>query len=414
MRKVIQTLLIAAFTGSYAFAQENAALKKQIVDAINDGANYASDVLIDENGKSRCDYNMTEGKWYGYEPPWHTGQLIYGLLEAHRITDNSKYLQTARRAGDWWVSLEIKDHPKLKGMVNALHGDHAGDFIIFATVSDGTAGLYKLYDITKDKRYGDVPTKAGVWMLNNMYVPEHGMFYDNVDPKSGEVLKANSPFWPNKKEQGLNDVARPNNEGSLFKDMYEYTGDEAYKKVFIDLCESLVEKQGPEGLWMDFMPNFKDEGTFHPRFNLWYAESLLEGYDLTKDRRYLEAAKKTVQTYAKAQRKSGVIYYKNYLNGDADHGSICGSAVSFMGLLMIRLVDYGVGDEFKDRIDLSAKWVMANRFFADHPDPNLAGAFMNIRVRNRKGKKWFVNRDVGTAFGLRFLSKYYDYKFPGK
>lgn len=412
MIKAFQILLVTIITCCYSFAQEEVTLKKQIIDAVNDGATYASRVLLDDEGKSKCDYNMTEGLWYPYEPAWHTGQLIYGLLEAYGITQKNEYLEAARRAGDWWISMEIKEHPKLKGMVNAIHGDHAGDFIVFATVSDGTAGLYKLYEVTNDKRYADVPAQAGAWMLDNMYVPEYGVFYDNVNPETGEVLKINSPFWPDKKDQVLFDVARPNNEGSLFKDMYEYTGEELYRNVFIDLCESLIEKQGPEGLWMDFMPNFKEAGTFHPRFNLWYAESLLEGYDLTHDRRYLEAAKQTVLAYIKAQKKDGTIYYKNSLSGEADRGSICGSAVSFVGLLMIRLSEYGVGDEFKERIDLSAQWVMANRFFPDHSDPNLAGAFMNIRRRNRKGKIWLVNRDVGTAFGLRFLSKYYDYKFP--
>ena len=37
-------------------------------------------------------------------------------------------------------------------------------------------------------------------------------------------------------------------------------------------CGSLVAKQGPEGLWMEFTPNNQAKGSFHPRFNLWYAE----------------------------------------------------------------------------------------------------------------------------------------------
>lgn len=413
MGKAMRILIGMILISSFCFAQDGVVLKKQVVDAINDGAKYAANVLLDDEGKSKCDYNMTEGKWYPYEPAWHTGQVIYGLLEAYRVTQNEEYLTAAKRAGDWWVSMEIKDHPKLKGMLNAIHGDHAGDFIVFATVSDGTPGLFKLYETTKDKRYADIPTQAGQWMLDNMYVPEHRVFYDNIDPKSGEVLTTNSPFWPDKKNQELFDVARPNNEGSLFKDMYEYSGKEKYKKVFIELCESLIENQGPEGLWMNFTPNDKEGGTFHPRFNLWNAESLLEGYDLTKDKRYLEAAKKTVETYAKAQRTDGTIYYKNYLSGKYVRGSICGSSVSFLGMLMIRLDEYGEGNEYKDRIDLCAKWVVTNRFLPGHPDPNLAGAFMNTRRRNKQGKIWLVNRDVGTSFGLRFLSSYYSYKFSG-
>ena len=160
------------------------------------------------------------------------------------------------------------------------------------------------------------------------------------------------------------------------------------------------------------MPNNHEVGNFHPRFNMWYAESLLDGYDLTGDKRYLEAAKKAITYQLSFQMNSGTFYYKNYVNGkDTDRGSICGSAVSFMGLLSIRLVDYGVGEEVKESIDRSAKWVIKNRFGLDHADENLQGAFINLRVRNKNGKIWMTQRDVGTSFGMRFLASYYRYKF---
>jgi hypothetical protein len=156
------------------------------------------------------------------------------------------------------------------------------------------------------------------------------------------------------------------------------------------------------------MPNHADETTFHPRFNLWYAESLIEGYEITQNPAYLEAAKKTVERYLLAQRNDGTIYYKNYLNGEVDRGSICGSSVAFTGLLMLRLQELGIKD-YTEKIKLCAKWLIRNQYRPDHPDPNLAGAILNTRIRHRKGKNWMVNRDVGTAFGLRFLSRYYSW-----
>ncbi|MCF6357981.1 MAG: glycoside hydrolase family 76 protein, partial [Draconibacterium sp.] len=288
----------------------------------------------------------------------------------------------------------------------------AGETIVFATVSDGTAGIFKLTEATKNKKYAEVATRAGDWMLKNMYIEKEGLFYDNVDPKTGEVMTENSPFWPDKEKITLYDVSRPNNEGSLFLDMYKFTGDKTYKKTFINLCESLVRFQGEEGLWMGFMPNHIQDGSYHPRFNLWYAESLIDGYELTKDKRYLNAAVKCARVFADAQEKSGTIYYKNYINGKAPNmNSICGSAASFAAILWIRLVEHGVGNEFLENIERSAQWVYRNRFAEDHPDPNLRGAFLNTRVRNKKGKKWIVNRDVGTSFGLRFMTKYYDFHF---
>lgn len=412
--KTKTTLLFILFyiLASHVEAQKIKPTEQELLKAINECAEYASTVLIDEEGKSRCDYNMLDGKWYPYEEPWHTGQVILGLLESYKVTGNKAALNAARKAGDWWISLEIKDIPALKGMVAATHGDAIGnDQIVFATTSDGTPGIFELSRVTGDVKYAKVATSASKWLLENMYYPKEGVCYDLADLKTGEVLKQNSPFYADKKDQTLEDVSRPNTEGSPFKDAYEFSKDTRFKDAHILLCNSLVDKQDEHGLWMRYMPNHIGEGSFHPRFNLWYAESLLEGYELTKDRRYLEAAAKTARTYAKAQQSTGVIYYVNYIDGKpADKGSICGSAVAFAGILWIRLAGYGY-DEFIPAYERSASWLLNNRYAMDHPDPNVRGSILNSRYRTKKGAVWLTQRDVGTSFGLRFLSAYYQLKY---
>lgn len=403
MKKPILTLLLAASMAGAAAQPSKEAVRR----AIDECAAYAVGVLLDENGKSRCDYNLTLGEWYPYEEPWHTGQLVLGLLEAYKATGNRAWLDGARRGGDWWLTLEIKDNPRLKGMVGATHGDVIGnDQIVFATVSDGTPGIFELSRVTGDKRYAALATSAAKWMLENLYYPEEGVCYDLADLATGEVLKLGSPFHGGKPDQTLFDVSRPNTEGSLFKDAYEFSGDERFRDAHILLCDALIRFQDEHGLWMDFMPNHKTEGSFHPRFNLWYAESLLECYDLTGDRRYLEAAARTARTYAAAQRRDGTMFYDNYINGrPADKGSVCGSEVALAGILWMRLTGYGF-DEFAANVDRSADWLVKNRFSTEHPDPNLRGAVVNTRMRFRKGTMWMTQRDVGTSFGLRFLSAY--------
>jgi hypothetical protein len=381
-------------------------LSARLREAIATGGTYAANALLDPSGQSRCDYDLLTGQWAPYEPAWHTGQIILGLVEAHKITGDPHLLQRARDAGNWWISLEITDHPKLKGMVRAIHGAGINN-IIFATVSDGTAGLFALSRLTGDPRYADVSTRAGAWMLRHLYVPAQGVFYDAVDPDSGEVLTERSPFWPEKKQQVLTDVARPNNEGSLYKDMYLHTGDTRYREVFLAVCDSLVAKQGPEGLWMEFTPNDASRGRLHPRFNLWYAESLLEGYELTRDPRYLAAARRTLVFYTKLQKKNGTIYYENFLNGTATENSPSGSTVAFAGLLWLRLIQLGAGEGFEQPLDRSLQWVLANRYPATHPDPNLAGGFFNLRTSARGPLLRLHHRDIGTAFALRFLAAYY-------
>jgi hypothetical protein len=388
-------------------------LRTEILAAVKNCATYAATVLLDDSGKSRCEYNMLEGRWQSYEPAWHTGQIVYGLLEAYDLTGDTTYLGAARRAGNWWISLRVKDHPTLAGMMRAVHG--AGiDYIIFATVSDGTNGIFELSRVTGDPRYASVATDAGRWMLGHMYHPAERVFYDAVDPVTGDVQKIRSPFWKEKIEQALFDVARPNNEGYMFLDMFRFTGDSTYRQIFVGLCESLVEKQGPEGLWMDFTPNNKATGSFHPRFNLWYAESLIKGFEETGRREFLDAALKTLRFYTRFQRKDGTIFYDNNVRGTSIESSPSGSTVAFAGLLWLRLLQHGVGAEFRQNIERSFRWIMQSRFSEHHPDPNLAGGVYNLRARGKKDGMSVVQRDLGTSFGLRFLAAYYRHQYPHK
>ncbi len=404
MKRILTTLFLTVICLGTSAQPSKEAVRR----AIDECATYATTILLDENGKSRCDYNLTRGEWYPYEEPWHTGQLVLGLLEAYKATGNEAWLAGAVRGGNWWLTLEIKDNPHFQGMVGATHGDVIGnDQIVFATVSDGTPGIFELSRVTGNKRYAALATSSAAWMLEHMYYPEKGVCYDLADLRTGEVLKLGSPFHGNKTDQTLFDVSRPNTEGSLFKDAYEFSGDKRFRDAHILLCNALVEYQDEHGLWMDFMPNHKSEGSYHPRFNLWYAESLLECYDLTHDRKYLEAAARTARIYASAQRKDGTMFYDNYINGrPSDKGSVCGSEVALAGILWMRLAEYGF-DEFVEHYERSAEWLVKNRFSTEHPDPNLRGAVVNTRMRFRKGEMWITQRDVGTSFGLRFLSIYY-------
>lgn len=397
-------LLVLIVPGVHGDGQPDP-LRQRVRTTLAELADRIATVTLDEHGMSRGDYSILEGQWREYEPAWHTGQAVLALVRAYETTGEARFLAAARRGGDWWVSLAATEPPALAGMVRAVHG--AGiDAIMFATVSDGTPGLFRLYDVTKDERYANVPTRAGEWMLAHMYEPRSRMFYDAVDPRTGEVQKTRSPFWPDKPVQVLNDVARPNNEGSLFKDMFEYTGNPKYRDVFLTLCDSLVEKQGPEGLWMDFTPNDRRDGTVHPRFNLWYAESLLDGYAMTRNTRYLEAALRTARFYARLQDRDGAFHYGIKLDGAVDRSSTSGSTTAFAGLLWLRLDDHGVGAEFAINIERSLQWILTHRFPADHPDRTLAGAVMEVRTVVKERKPRVVQRDIADPFAVRFLCDY--------
>ena len=409
IRLITISLIIFLLCKLPSFAQNPGDKKSQILNALAAGGKYAATQILDKQGRAQGDYDLLRNEWHEYEAAWHTGQTINGLLAAYEITKDKSLLEAARKAGDWWISLEDKNHPKLKGMLRAIHGDHVGNIIVTGTISDGTPGLFRLSKITGDRKYADCATRAGDWIIKHMYIENEALIYDGVNPETGEVMKDKSPF--SSRNGGakitLLDVARPNNEGYLFKDMYAHTKNEKYKKVFVNLCDGLVRRQHENGFWMDFDPNDPKTGKIHPRFNIWNAESLLEGYALTKNPAYLEAALKTARATQKLQKKSGLMYSTNFTDGKFREDSIVGSAVYFAGSLWLRLEKLGY-NEFKENIELSLDWALKNQFPANHPSKNLAGAFFETRVSLQPDHSIrLIIRDLSTAFGLRFLADYY-------
>jgi hypothetical protein len=70
----------------------------------------------------------------------------------------------------------------------------------------------------------------------------------------------------------------------------------------------------------------------------------------------------------------------------------------------------GLGhDEFDGNIHAAARWLIANRFPAEHPDPNVRG--MVFEFRNKSSN--VLQRDLGSIFAVRFLAAYLK-AFPGE
>lgn len=391
----------------------------RIASALGDIATYAGNVLLTDEGRGRADYHMVPGQWVNYEDHWHTGQLIWGLLEAAQVLGRDDLVAKARRGGDWWVSTEFpKDHP-LAGLVAAAHGDKLGDLVNWTTIADGTPGLYALSRVTGDPRYADTATRSGRWLWDNTRVPEgtpngDWLFYNIIDPATGMVYRdwdVHTQGLPRDPERARREavpvtrLARPNIEGFLFQDMCRYTGEKVWCDRFVAQAYSVMGRQHDSGLWLDFEPNEADGSQVHPRFNVWNAEALLQAYEVSGDRKFLEAAARTARWAQKVMQPDGSLFYRTTVDGQSTRAEVTGSAVAFNGILMLRLKDYGF-DEFAPTIDIFADWLVRNRFAANHPDPNLAGAVVNTRQKITKGTLVMQNRDVGSTFALRFLSLY--------
>ncbi len=414
--KRISTFLMLTLIFTYCKAQEveiglDIRYKNKIEQSLLAGIKHAATVCLDKQGKAKGDYELVSGKWTEYEPAWHTGQLIKGLLDAYEVTKDDTALKSAKKAGDWWVTLQFPKGHKLEGFLNAVHGDKLGNLINTTTITDGTPGLFQLSKVTGDATYANVATSAGNWILDHLYLKEHQLSYNIVDPITGEIWKDKSPHKEHQNDPiTIKQVARPNAEGYLWKDMYAHTGIERYKSAYLEICDGLLDKQSDNGFWMDFEPNDPKTGRIHARFNTWNAEALLEAYELTKNKKYLEGAYKTGKAMASIQDKNGIIYYTSYTDGTVDKKSPCGSGTSFAGILWLRLYQLGY-KEFKNNITKALNFTLKNQFPDNHADKNIAGGYFEMRLEAKNGKVDMIYRDIATSFGLRFLSEIYKSEF---
>lgn len=402
-----------------AASQPEADRDAEVRRSIREMADYAQKALLQDNGQGRADYDYVASEWHEYEPQWHTGQLIWALVSAGEYLEDPSLIASARRAGDWWIASEYKAPHPFAGLVNAYHGDRLGHLINWTTIADGTPGLYILSKATGDRKYADTATRSGRWLWDHTRVPKtvpggEGLFYNLFDPKRGVVLTdwnahkqgiVYDPAEAARVHPPINELARPNIEGFLFADMCQYTGEKNWCKRFIEQADFAISKQYANGLWMDFEPNDLETGQVHPRFNIWNAEALVKAYDLTGDRKYLEAAAKTARFHRDASTSDGTIYYNTRTDGSFDQHSVTGSGVAFNGILMLQLRERGY-TEFDKAIERAATWIIRSRFNARHPDPNLAGAVIDTRYKAKAGATRFLNRDVGTTFGIRFMVDY--------
>lgn len=417
--------------------------------ALESGVAHITTRLLDQTTHvAQCDYHWLEGAWEAYEPAWHTGQAIYGLLAARRVLGDdfpagSSILATAKGAGDWWTSLAMASPPALRGMVNATGS--VPPWIVFSTVSDGSHALFMLSNATGDDTYANTAASAAAWLLDNTACTTEPWYYDNVNPFTGAVLKHSSPFWPGVQNPPLHYVARPNAEGSLFLDAARWHSDAhgragaavsavsraagvgsgstsraarggdggPFMAAFLAQCDGMVAAQDRTGLWMQFTPNDAANNWFHPRFNLWYAEALLDGAELTGNASYAAAAARTLATYALAQQPDGTIYYGNTavvsntthkVEVTPIHDSVCGSAVAFATVLWLRLATSFGHAEFADNAAAGTAWLAVNRFDDNHPDPNLRGATLETQVHHHSSGLDVKYRGIATSFAMRALS----------
>jgi hypothetical protein len=406
VKRLLLALLLGLLPTAAAATPVPAAEIRAALVEVADGIDRA---ILDDEGRARGDYDWERGTWSPYEVAWHTGQSIEALLAAYAVTGNPRYLARARAAGDYWIGLELTDGP-FAGMINAAHGDRLGALINFTTVGNGTPGLFRLSRVTGDPRYADVATRAIDWLRRNTAVPGHaGLYYNILDPATGTIWTDRSPHHDTYPAT-VNQVSRPNIEGSPFLDACHHARAPAMCTAHRDLALASVARQGEHGLWMEFEPNDPETGAVHPRFNTWNAEAMLRAWREYRDPRFLEATLRTARANTRMMRPDGSFDYSQNLDGSSGNASPTGSATAFAGLLWLGLRGEG-HRQFDPQIHAAARWLIANRFATDHPDPNLRGLVLELRTKRSATGPTILQRDLGSLFAARFFEAYLE-AFP--
>ena len=100
-------------------------------------------------------------------------------------------------------------------------------------------------------------------------------------------------------------------------------------------------------------------------------------------------------------KADGSFDYVQSRDGKSGNTSPTGSASAFAAILWLDLRAAGY-TEFDPQIHAAARWLVANRYTASHPDPNLRGLVIERRIKGGS----VVQRDLGNLFAARFFAMY--------
>ncbi|MBI2653380.1 glycoside hydrolase family 127 protein [Candidatus Woesearchaeota archaeon] len=211
---------------------------------------------------------------------FNTGQVIFGMVRTFQETKNIKYKQAAIKAADWLVKVQGKNGCWDKfDYLNKIH-----------TYNTRTAwALLKVYEITKNKIYLNAAKRNIDWVLTRQL--ENGWFENNAFYETQEPLLHTIAYTI----QGILEVGI-------------YLNNKKYINSAEKSSNQLIKLQRKDGsLAGSFDKNWKSSVSWSCLTgNSQMAIVWLRFYTLTKNREYLEAAKR-INNYVKSTQdlKSG-------------------------------------------------------------------------------------------------------------
>lgn len=254
------------------------------------------------------EYDPAAAAWKYYAPCWHTGQAVKALVMAHRLFPNEGYLASARLGAEFLRDNRVTGGED-RGLLLAFES-RPGDMVRVPGIFDSLLGLILFSEETGESEWWDVVIEALEWVLGKAYLPGSGRSRNFYHPARKVFL----PYLQTPCPEG----GKPSADDGIWLRAWRRTGDRRYRDVAIAVSERLLADENPPGNWACYGPSSLEEGHDHPRQAYWYGLPLLQVFEETGDRRFLEATRRSAAWFMRAQRRDGGQFRKTYHDGKTD------------------------------------------------------------------------------------------------
>lgn len=254
------------------------------------------------HGRFPFTVNSREMKIESYSSNWMTGVSVMGMLMMYHRTGDVKYLEAAKRGGEYIKTLQILDtrEPKFFG---ALREDspqsnwcHPRDGLT------GVWGLLWLYEETKEPEYLE-----RIKMFNSWFV--------------GQAMSKGWPAWSfyfYDRQPDFLQGSFHGGDGAYFFDYYRIVGDPSYidngMRFIVDYAmekfigpdgKVRVIFDGQQGKYIEDGVTFDGMQKMHRHNDDFMSISILDAYFLFGEDRYLERVEAYVKWLISEQREDG-------------------------------------------------------------------------------------------------------------
>ena len=352
----------------------------------------------DYTGAMRTEYDTTTGIWSINGPVFHTGQAIRALLVAEARTDDARYREAALIGGEFLLRERIDEagHPQ-RGLLKSL--EQNDDEINVQVTVEALSGLLDLHQATGEARWLEAAVESVDILIRDAYLPAERLMRDHFSLRArGFVGDADNDL-----------PGRAMLDDAVLARLADLTGENRYRRMFLEMADRLLAEEGPEGTWLRFPPWTPSAGRIHNRKNWWWGWPLLAAFDATGEQRYFAGAVRAADWYLNAQNLDGGLYYTPGPDGRHNSFGLCTSVVAVAVLFWCDLLRRTGDGRYVEPIRRGVGYLLAAQFRDDLADPNVRGALMESpKPPDGTLAPGFRVRDIASIFAIRAFDSVLD------